>query len=81
MRRESQAVEWANHEEESGSQSRDLFERTLQGKKVKLKALHADNGSPMKGLTLMALLRELNIDVSHSRPRTSNDNPFIESAH
>jgi putative transposase len=72
-------VGWAVHEEESGSHSRDLFDRTLQGKKVKLKALHADNGGPMKGITLMALLRELKVDVSHSRPRTSNDNPFIES--
>ncbi len=72
-------VGWAVHEEESGSHSRDLFERILNGRKVKLKALHADNGGPMKGITLMALLRELKVDVSHSRPRTSNDNPFIES--
>jgi len=72
-------VGWAVHEEESGSYSRDLFDRTLQGKQVKLKAVHADNGGPMKGITLMALLRELNVQVSHSRPRTSNDNPFIES--
>jgi transposase InsO family protein len=72
-------VGWAVHEEESGSHSRELFYRTLQGKKVKLKALHADNGGPMKGITLMALLRDLKVDVSHSRPRTSNDNPFIES--
>jgi len=27
----------------------------------------------------MALLRELNVEVSHSRPRVSNDNPFVES--
>ncbi|TLU81525.1 MAG: DDE-type integrase/transposase/recombinase, partial [Chlorobium sp.] len=72
-------VGWAVHEEESGRYSSDLFERTLKGRKVKLKALHADNGGPMKGITLMALLRELKVDVSHSRPRTSNDNPFIES--
>ena len=72
-------VGWAVHEEESGRYSSDLFERTLKGRKVKLKALHADNGGPMKGITLMALLRELKVDVSHSRPRTSNDNLFIES--
>jgi len=72
-------VGWAVHEEESGRYSRDLFERTLQGKTVKLKAVHADNGCPMKGITLMALLRALKVDMSHSRPRTSNDNPFIES--
>ena len=72
-------VGWAVHEEESGRYSSDLFERTLKGRKVKLKALHADNGGPMKGITLMAMLRELKVEVSHSRPRTSNDNPFIES--
>ena len=33
----------------------------------------------MKGITLMALLQSLNVEVSHSRPRTSNDNPYIES--
>ena len=72
-------VGWSVHEEECGVHSRDLFERTLKGRKIKLKALHADNGSPMKGITLRALLKELKVDVSHSRPRISNDNPFSES--
>lgn len=72
-------VGWSVHEEESGEHSRDLFERTLKGKQVKLQALHSDNGSPMKGISLMVLLRELNVEVSHNRPRVSNDNPFIES--
>lgn len=72
-------VGWAIHEEESERHSRDLFHRTLQGKKVALRALHADNGHPMKGITLMSLLRELMVEVSHNRPRVSNDNPFIES--
>jgi hypothetical protein len=33
----------------------------------------------MKGISQMAFLQSLNIEVSHSRPRTSNDNPYIES--
>jgi len=72
-------IGWAVHEEESGRHSRDLFDRTLKGRKITIRALHADNGSPMKGITLMALLQELKVEVSHSRPRTSNDNPFSES--
>ncbi len=72
-------VGWAVHEEESVVYSADLFERTLKGRKIKLRALHADNGGPMKGITLMALLQELKVEVSHSRPRVSNDNPFSES--
>lgn len=72
-------VGWAVHDEEHDRHAKDLFQRTLQSKTVKLRALHADNSNPMKGITLMALLRELNVEVSHNRPRVSNDNPFIES--
>jgi putative transposase len=33
----------------------------------------------MKSQTLKAKLEELNITGSHSRPRVSNDNPYVES--
>ncbi|MBV5319335.1 MAG: IS3 family transposase [Chlorobium phaeobacteroides] len=72
-------VGWAVHAEESETHSRALFERILKGRRISLKALHADNGHPMKGVSLMALLIDLKVAVSHSRPRTSNDNPYIES--
>jgi len=41
--------------------------------------LHSDNGSPMKGSSLMATLDNLGIASSYSRPRVSNDNAFAES--
>lgn len=41
--------------------------------------LHSDNGSPMKGATLLATLQQLGVMPSFSRPRVSNDNPFPES--
>jgi putative transposase len=41
--------------------------------------LHSDNGSPMKGSTLRAKLESLGIVSSYSRPRVSNDNPYVES--
>lgn len=41
--------------------------------------LHSDNGSPLKGATLQAKLQALNVTPSYSRPRVSNDNPFVES--
>jgi len=72
-------VGWSIHAEESERHSRALFERVLKGRRIQLKALHADNGHPMKGVSLMGLLQDLNVAVSHSRPRTSNDNPYIES--
>jgi putative transposase len=41
--------------------------------------LHADNGAPMRGKALSQLLVDLGINQSHSRPHTSDDNPFSEA--
>lgn len=41
--------------------------------------LHADNGGPMKGSTMLATLQMLGIIPSFSRPSVSDDNPFSES--
>jgi putative transposase len=41
--------------------------------------LHSDNGSPMKGSTMLATLQKLGIVPSFSRPSVSDDNPFSES--
>jgi len=72
-------VGWAIHDKESEEHSRNLFERVSFGQNIHFEALHSDNGGPMKGITLMALLDYLKVDVSFNRPRVSNDNPFIES--
>jgi transposase InsO family protein len=42
--------------------------------------IHADNGSSMTSGTVGMLLTDLGITKTHSRPYTSNDNPFSESA-
>ena len=41
--------------------------------------LHSDNGSPMKGATMLATLQRLGVVPSFSRPSVSNDNPYSES--
>ncbi len=41
--------------------------------------LHSDNGSPMKGATMLTTLQALGVTPSFSRPEVSNDNPFSES--
>jgi putative transposase len=41
--------------------------------------LHADRGAPMKAKATALLLADLGVTKSHSRPYTSNDNPFSES--
>jgi len=42
-------------------------------------SLHADNGGPMKGATMLAMLQKLEVMPSFSRPSVSNDNPYSES--
>ena len=41
--------------------------------------IHSDRGSPMIAGTVAELLITLGVVKSHSRPRVSNDNPFIEA--
>ena len=41
--------------------------------------VHSDNGSPMKGETMLATMQSLGIAPSRSRPSVSNDNPYSES--
>ncbi|CAB3774108.1 hypothetical protein LMG29542_07587 [Paraburkholderia humisilvae] len=41
--------------------------------------LHSDNGSAMKGATMLATPESLGMVASFSRPRVSNDNPYAEA--
>lgn len=41
--------------------------------------LHSDNGSAMKGATMLATLEHLGVAASFSRPRVSNDNAYAEA--
>ena len=69
------------HETESGEQAAALMQRTVLREHCYRQplVLHADNGAAMKSQTLQAKLAELNIAPSHSRPRVSNDNAYVES--
>lgn len=71
---------WEVHEEESSEQAAALLRRCWEeaGQPEGLH-LHSDNGSPMKGATLLATLQALGVAPSFSRPRVSDDNPFSES--
>ena len=43
------------------------------------KIVHADRGTSMTSKTVAALLGDLNVTRSHSRPKVSNDNPYSEA--
>jgi putative transposase len=67
--------------EESMDHSSMLIARAcmLHGVQPKKLVLHADNGGPMKGATMLATLHKLGVIPSFSRPSVSNDNPYSES--
>ena len=74
-------VGWQAYEEESsalaGELLRDLCHR--EGIQSNQLILHSDNGSPMKGSTMLATMQQLGVMPSFSRPSVSNDNPYSES--
>lgn len=74
-------VGWMIAEVESSELAKQLIAATAykQGIQSDQLTLHADNGSPMKGKPLSQLLVDLGITKSHSRPHTSDDNPFSEA--
>ena len=72
-------VGWSIEDCESPEHAKKLFERIITRLGVKPKFVHADNGGPMRGVSLVAFLTELHVGLTHSRPRVSDDNPYIES--
>lgn len=74
-------VGWSIHEAESEKHARRLIRATCkkQGVDRDQLTIHADRGAPMTAGSVAELLNELGVTKSHSRPRVSNDNPFIES--
>jgi putative transposase len=74
-------VGWLLAERESELLARRLLSETVAKHPVApgQLTLHADRGSSMIAKPLAQLLATLGISKSHSRPHTSNDNPFSES--
>lgn len=74
-------VGWQVHEDESSALAADLMIDICRQENVKRDqvTLHSDNGSPMKGATMLATLQNLGIMPSLSRPSVSDDNPYSES--
>jgi len=68
-------------ENESANHAANLMERSCLQENIQRGQidLHSDNGSPMKGATMLATLQRLGVVPSFSRPSVSNDNPFSES--
>ena len=74
-------VGWEIHENETAENASLLIRKACLAEGVSKKGLvlHSDNGSPMKGATMLATLQRLGVVPSFSRPSASNDNPYSES--
>jgi putative transposase len=74
-------VGWLVSDRESASLAQNLIEQTCRKQSIIPGQLiiHADRGSSMTSKPVAFLLADLGITKTHSRPHTSNDNPFSES--
>jgi transposase InsO family protein len=74
-------VGWCVADAESATLFKALFDDTLAKHAVPpgQLTLHADRGGPMKAKATALMLADLGVTRSHSRPHTSNDNPFSEA--
>ena len=76
-------VGWEVHANDDADHAAHLVKRTALAEGVHAMAakpvLHGDNGSPLTATTVLAMLHWLGVKPSYSRPRVSDDNPFVES--
>jgi transposase InsO family protein len=75
-------VGWEVYVNESSEQAADVLRKARFAEILPLNhelVLHSDNGSPMKGATMLATMQKMGVVPSFSRPSVSNDNPFSEA--
>lgn len=66
------------HHRESGVLAKELMEQIFGTHGIP-HVVHADRGTAMTSKSVTALLADLEVTRSHSRPRVSNDNPYSEA--
>ncbi len=71
------------HGTDQAEHAAHLVRRTALAEGIHARAhrpvLHGDNGPSVKGTTVLAMLHWLGIAPSHSRPRVSDDNSYVEA--
>jgi putative transposase len=74
-------VGWLVAERESAELAQELIAASCLKQEILPSQLtiHSDRGGPMTAKTMALLLADLGIVQSHSRPYTSDDNPFSEA--
>jgi putative transposase len=74
-------VGWMVAPRESAELAMKLIQETCHKQEIQPHqlGLHADRGSAMRSKPVALLLADLSVTKTHSRPYTSNDNPYSES--
>ncbi len=74
-------VGWEVYASQSADLAAEVFRKAYlrEGIAGDALVLHSDNGSPMKGATMLATLQRLGVMPSFSRPSVSDDNPYSEA--
>lgn len=72
-------VQWEIHNSESSEKAAKMLQKLAGKKLIRGATLHSDNGSPMKGYNMLAMMHSLGVVASYSRPNVSTDNPYSES--
>ena len=72
-------VGWLIAEREDAELAQQLIADTVARHDIEPGTLHADRGTGMRAKPVAALLVDLDIAKSHSRPYVSDDNPYSEA--
>jgi transposase InsO family protein len=76
-------VGWNVHGTDDADHAVNLLRRSALSEGIATRPdkpiLHGDNGSTLKATSVLAMLHWLGVKPSYSRPRVSNDNPYVES--
>lgn len=74
-------VAWTIAEVESADLAQELIDFACQQQAIQSDelTLHSDRGPAMRSIPVAHLLEQLGVAKSHSRPYTSNDNPYSEA--
>jgi putative transposase len=74
-------INWEIHNTETGELAKDFIANCFSANHGAMPTtIHSDNGTSMTSKNVAALLSDLYIERSRSRPHVSNDNPYSEAA-
>lgn len=72
-------VGWTVEAAETGERAKEFIAETIERNGLIPHTVHSDRGTSMTSKSVSQMLLDLGITRSHSRPKTSNDNPYSKA--